>query len=153
MEAHLQGLGLELPDLAPTHEFVAVNIVGDIGYVSGHAPYLDGGFRYRGKVGRDLGLEEGRQAAQLAALGCLTSLKEAGCLERVRRVLKVNGYVHCDPEFLELPRVTDAASELLIKLFGESGRHARTTIGVASLPLGVAVELEMIVQLRTGQGA
>jgi enamine deaminase RidA (YjgF/YER057c/UK114 family) len=148
IEARLKTLGHVLPDLAPTHEFLAVNVVGDLAYVSGHAPYLGGEFRYLGKVGRDFDLEAGRSAAQLAVLGCLSSLKEAGCLEHVSRVLKVNGYVHSDPEFQDLPKVTDAASQLLIGVFGECGRHARTTVGVASLPLAAAVEVEMIVQLQ-----
>jgi enamine deaminase RidA (YjgF/YER057c/UK114 family) len=147
----LRELGLGLPKSAPTHEFLPVNVLGDLAYVSGHAPFIDGAFRYQGKLGREFDFASGCKAAELAVLGCLASLEEAiGTLESVRRVVKMNGYVNCDPEFRDLPGVTDAASKLLIALFGDKGRHARTTVGVASLPGGAAVELELIVQLRSG---
>ncbi|MGD0295673.1 MAG: RidA family protein [Bryobacteraceae bacterium] len=143
----LQQLGLKLPELAQTTEFLRVNIIDDLAFVSGHASFADGDFCYRGKIGRELDLSEGRRAAELAALGCLTSLENSiGSLDAVRRIVKLNGYVNCEPEFDDLPRVTDAASKLLVDLFGDSGRHARTTVGVASLPQGVAVEIELIAQ-------
>jgi enamine deaminase RidA (YjgF/YER057c/UK114 family) len=149
IERRLRDLGHELPELAPVHKFLPAVQVGNMVYISGHAPFRDGEFRYRGKVGRELDLEAGRRAAELAVLGCLTSLKaEIGKLESVRRIVKVNGYVNCDPEFTALPKVTDAASSLLVSLFGDAGRHARTTVGTASLPFGVAVEVEMLVQIE-----
>ncbi|HVR45227.1 MAG TPA: RidA family protein [Candidatus Binatia bacterium] len=144
----LRQLDVELPDLAPTFEFLAINTVGDLVFVSGHAPFFGGEYRYRGKVGREIDLPTAQSAAECAALGCLASLEHAlGTLESIRRVVKVNGYVNCTEDFVNLPLVTDKASTLLIALFGESGRHARTTVGVSSLPLGVAVEIELIVQL------
>lgn len=140
----LADLGLALPDAAPTSEFLAATRLGDLVYVSGHAPYADGAFRYRGRVGQDLDLAEARQAAVLAVLGCLRTLEQAlGTLDAVERIPKVNGYVHCVPGYEPLPRVTDAASQVLVEVFGEAGRHARTTVGVASLPSGVALELEL----------
>jgi enamine deaminase RidA (YjgF/YER057c/UK114 family) len=149
VEKRLRELGLSLPDPAPTFEFLRALAVGDLVFVSGHVPYRDGEFRYRGKVGRDFDLEAGRKAAELALLGSLASLKSViGSLDRVRRVVKLNGYVNCTPEFTDLPKVMDAASRLAIEIFGDDGRHARTTVGVASLPLGAAAEIEMTVQLK-----
>lgn len=120
-------------------------------YVSGHAPYSNAGHQYRGRLGDTLDLSDGRSAARLAVLGCLVSLELAlGTLDAVDRIVKLNGYVHCVPGYEPLPKVTDAASELLIDLFEEADRHSRTTVGVASLPNGVAVELEMIVLAQPG---
>lgn len=145
----LQQLGLRLPELAPTAEFLGVNIIDDLAFVSEHATFADGEFCYRGKIGRELDLSECRRAAELAALGCLASLENSiGSLDAVRRIVKLYGYVNCESEFDDLPRVTDAAFKLLVDLFGDSGRHARTTVGVASLPKGVAVEIELIAQFE-----
>lgn len=151
VRARLAQLGHTLPQRAPTREFAPVARLGNVAYVSGHAPFDEGAFQFRGKLGRDFDLEAGRRAAQLAALGCLASLEaEIGDLDQVRQLVKLNGYVNCDPEFKELPQVTDAASTLLVAIFGDrAGRHARTTVGVASLPSGVAVELEMVVLVET----
>ncbi|MGV9386892.1 RidA family protein [Nonomuraea sp. NPDC003707] len=150
----LTELGITLPPIPPTHEYVPVARFGQLAFISGHAPYSDGGHQYRGRVGEELDLSEGRAAARLAILGCLVSLEQAlGSLDEVERILKVNGYVHCVPGYEPLPRVTNAASELLIELFGTAGRHARTTVGVASLPSGVAVEVEMIVIARDARSA
>src|ERR1700732_231550 len=141
----LQQLGINLPDLAPTHEFLCVSLIGELAFVSGHAPFEGGSFRYCGRVGQDFDLSAGQQAAKLAVLGCLASLeKTVGSLDSIRQIVKLIGYVNCVPGFHDLPKVTDAASKLLIDLFGDSGRHARTTVGVASLPKGVAVEIELI---------
>ncbi|HTV72647.1 MAG TPA: RidA family protein [Candidatus Acidoferrales bacterium] len=142
----LAALHLILPEVAPTHEFVAVNIVGDLAYISGHAPFDKGAFRYRGRIGRELDLADGVQAARLAVLGCLSSLERSiGSLDRVSQIIKLTGYVNCLEEFHDLPLVTDAASKVLLALFGGLG-HARTTVGVASLPKGVAVEIDLLVR-------
>jgi enamine deaminase RidA (YjgF/YER057c/UK114 family) len=102
-----------------------------------------------GQGRRDLDLPAAREAARLAVLGCLVSLEQVlGTLNAVERIVKVNGYVHCVPGYEPLPLVTDGASELLKDLFGQRGRHARTTVGVASLPSGVAVELELAALVR-----
>jgi enamine deaminase RidA (YjgF/YER057c/UK114 family) len=148
VESRLEALGLSLPAPAAAGEFLPAVTVGELAYVSGHVPVRGGEFLYRGKVGRDLDAEAGRRAAELAVLGCLASLKSVlGDLGRVRRVVKLNGYVNCSPEFGDLPKIMDAGSKLLVALFGDAGRHARTTVGVASLPFGVAVEVEMLVQV------
>lgn len=147
----LQQLGLRLPELAPTAEFLRVNLFDDLAFVSGHAPFDNGEFRYSGKIGLECDLTVGRCAAELAVLGCLASLEDSiGSLDGVRQIMKLTGYVNCVPEFHDLPQVTDAASKLLVDLFGDSGRHARTTVGVASLPNGVAVEIDLIARLQSG---
>lgn len=147
----LMEVGISWPPVPPTHEYLPTVMVNGLVYVSGHAPYSDGGHQYRGRLGETLDLPQGREAARLAVLGCLVSLERTlGTLDAVSRIVKLNGYVHCVPGFEPLPKVTDGASELLIELFGEAGRHARTTVGVASLPSGVAVELEMVVLARSG---
>lgn len=141
-------LHLRLPNVAPTHQFLRTNIVNDLVFISGHAPFEDGEFRYRGKIGMDLDLVAGQRAAESAVLGCLASFeREVGSLDNIRQIAKLNGYINCVESFQDLPKVTDAASDLLIELFGSSGRHARTTVGVASLPMGVAVEIELIVRI------
>jgi enamine deaminase RidA (YjgF/YER057c/UK114 family) len=146
----MQRLQLQLPDLPPTHQFLRTNIVSDLVFISGHAPFEGGEFRYRGTIGKDLDLLVGQRAAASAVLGCLASFEhEVGPLDTIRQIAKLNGYVNCAEDFQDLPRVTDAASDLLINIFGNSGRHARTTVGVMSLPMGVAVEIELIVRIST----
>jgi enamine deaminase RidA (YjgF/YER057c/UK114 family) len=146
----LKQAGLRLPELAPTKEFLRVKLIDDLAFVSGHAPFEGGDFRYIGRIGREFDLSSAREAAKLAVLGCLTSLEtDLGSLERIQEIVKLNGYVNCVPEFHALPQITDAASHLLIDLFGDSGRHARTTVGVCSLPMGVAVEIDLIARIRT----
>lgn len=145
----LAELGIALPPIPPTHEYAPVTRFGQMAFVSGHAPYADGAHQYRGRVGETFGLSDARAAARLAVLGCLANLERAlGSLDEVKRILKVNGYVHCVPDYQPLPKITDAASELLIEVFGPAGRHARTTVGVASLPSGVAVEVELVAITR-----
>lgn len=153
VQERLKRAGVTLPESAPTAEFLPVKLVGDLAFVSGHAPFKDGAFRYIGQIGRELDLSCGREAAKLAVLGCLTSLEaHLGSLERVQEIVKLNGYVNCIPEFHDLPQITDESSRLLVDLFGDSGRHARTTVGVCSLPAGVAVEIDLIVRIRQIDG-
>jgi enamine deaminase RidA (YjgF/YER057c/UK114 family) len=123
----MQRLRIRLPDLLPTHEFVPVNVIGDLAFVSGHAPFDRGEFLYRGKIGRELDLQAGKCAAQSAVLGCLASLQSAlASLDKITGIVKLNGYVNCTPEFHDLPLITDAASRLLVSVFGESaGTHAQ----------------------------
>ncbi len=100
-----------------------------------------------GKVGRDVTIDEAYDAAQTCALKCLAVMRaELGDLSRVRRIIKVTGYVNADPDFEEHPRVIDGASDMLVKVFGEKGKHARVAVGMSSLPLGAAVEVEMIAE-------
>ena len=144
----LRKSGFELPEPPPRHPFVPVAVVRDLAFVSGHAPYRDGAFCFKGKVGRKLDLSAAQQAAGLALSGCLRSLRDRfETLDAIKRILKLNAYVNCVPDFHQLPSVSDAASAILEEVFRENGRHARTTVGVCSLPAGVAVEIELVVQV------
>jgi enamine deaminase RidA (YjgF/YER057c/UK114 family) len=152
VEAKLEALGLALPSPpAPVANYVRAVTVGNVVYLSGHGPSRDGAFAFQGKVGADKTVEEGYQAAQLVMLNCLSSLKqEIGDLDRVERIVKLLGMVNCTEDFGHHPEVINGASDLLVQLYGERGRHARSAVGMQSLPRGITVEIEMIVQLRDG---
>jgi enamine deaminase RidA (YjgF/YER057c/UK114 family) len=150
IEAKLEALGLTLPSPpAPVANYVRAVTVGNVVYLSGHGPSRDGAFAFQGKVGAERTVEEGYQAAHLVMLNCLSSLKqEIGDLDRVERVVKLLGMVNCTENFGHHPEVINGASDLLVQLYGERGRHARSAVGMQSLPRGITVEIEMIVQLR-----
>jgi enamine deaminase RidA (YjgF/YER057c/UK114 family) len=152
VEAKLEALGLALPSpSAPVANYVRAVTVGNVVYLSGHGPSRDGAFAFQGKVGAERTVEEGYQAAQLVMLNCLSSLKqEIGDLDRVERIVKLLGMVNCTEDFGHHPEVINGASDLLVQLYGERGRHARSAVGMQSLPRGITVEIEMIVQLRDG---
>ncbi|HEV2357593.1 MAG TPA: RidA family protein [bacterium] len=150
VERALEKMGLRLPAPgAPLANYVGAVVSGKLVFVSGHGPLRDGRVVYGGKLGRDLTTEQGYEAAQFVMLNCLASLRAAiGSLDRVRRVVKLLGMVNGTPEFAEQPQVINGASDLLVKIFGDRGRHARSAVGMGSLPLGIAVEIEMIVEIR-----
>lgn len=149
VEARLQEIGLELPPPPrPAANYVGAVQSGSLLFISGHVPTRDGTFVYVGKVGKDLSLEEGYEAARIAALNCLASAKTViGDLDRVTRVVKILGMVNCSEDFGDQPKVVNGASDLLVQLFGEAGRHARSAVGMQALPFGVAVEIEMILEV------
>ena len=150
VEARLKELGLELPPTPrPLAEYVPAKLVGDLVFVSGQGPVKEGKVAYAGKVGADLALEEGYECARLCALNCLAAVKGVvGSLERVEEVVQLRGFVNSAPGFDRQPEVLNGASELMVKLFGEKGRHARAALGTCSLPRNIAVELEMVVRVR-----
>ncbi|MBS7706923.1 RidA family protein [Chelatococcus asaccharovorans] len=143
----LASLGLTLPEAAkPSFNYAAVTLHNGIAYVSGQLPKVDGEVRVFGKVGADVSLDAAREEARICVLQGLACLAEAlGDLNRIDRILKVNGYVASAPGFNAQPKVLDAASDLLVEIFGEAGRHARAAVGVAELPRNAAVEIEFIV--------
>jgi enamine deaminase RidA (YjgF/YER057c/UK114 family) len=147
-EERLQQLGVTLPPpAAPVAAYVPCVRTGDLVYVSGQVPVADGMPSHLGRLGDDVSLEEGRAAARTCAVNLLAALKaELGELSRVRRVVKVTGWVACTPDFTDMPKVVNAASELFGEVFGEAGRHARAAVGAPALPLGVPVEVEAIVE-------
>jgi enamine deaminase RidA (YjgF/YER057c/UK114 family) len=144
-EARLRELGIELPALRrPAGNYVGWVRTGDLLFLSGQG--ADG---FTGRVGADLGVADGRAAARACALNLLAQARDAvGSLDRVARVVKLLGFVACTDEFTAAPAVIDGASDLLAEVFGDGGRHARSAIGVRALPLGFAVEVEMILELR-----
>lgn len=146
----LQGLGHELPTLAP-HGASYVSSVrsGKLLFLSGQIPQHNGEVCFIGKLGRDFTLAEGQGAAQSCALHLLAHINAAvdGKLDRVVRIVRLGGFVNATPDFEQLSEVVNGASDLMLAVFGDRGRHARTSIGVATLPLGVAVEVDAIVEL------
>lgn len=149
-EQKLRALGLELP--APTPALAnyvgAVSTRSGLVFVSGHGPYQDGEYVYKGKLGQEFDSAAGYKIAQLVMLNCLASLRlEIGNLDRVRRVVRVFGMVNSTPDFVEHPQVIEGASDLLTELFEENGKHARAAVGMASLPMGISVEIEMVVEV------
>lgn len=149
-EQRLRDAGLELPDAAsPSFNYVPVTVHRGVAYISGQLPKVDGEVRVTGKVGAEVDLETAQAEARICILQGLACLRaELGTLDRVERILKLNGYVASAPGFNAQPRVIDAASEVLVTVFGEAGRHARAAVGVAELPRNVAVEIDMIVAVR-----
>jgi enamine deaminase RidA (YjgF/YER057c/UK114 family) len=145
----LASLGIELPPVfPPAANYLGCVIDGGLVYASGHGP-VTGGQMIRGKIGGDLTLEQGRQAARLTCLSILATLRaELGDLDRIERFVKVFGMVNAAPGFGQLPAVIDGCSDLLIEIFGDAGRHARSAVGMAELPFGIAVEIELIARLR-----
>ena len=151
IDARLAELGLTLPrTTTPAFNYVPYTTAGQLVFVAGQIPQWEGEVRHRGRLGQGVTLEEGQAAAQLCALNVLAQLRAAcaGDLGRIARVIRLGVFVCCTPEFIDTPKVANGASDLLVSIFGESGRHARTTVGVASLPLGVTVEIDGIFTLR-----
>ena len=150
IEDKLRQMGLELPEPPkPVAAYVPCVRTGNLVFVSGQIAREKSVLRFSGHVGGNLTLEEGKQAARLCALNGLSAVKqEVGSLERIRRIVKLTGFVACAAGFLDQPKVVDGASALLIELFGEKGQHSRSAVGVIELPLGSAVEVEMIVEIE-----
>ena len=149
-EDRLKEKGLELPrPPSPLATYVTAVRTGNLVFLSGHGTSKDGKMIYVGKVGQDLDVETAYQAAQLVCLNLLASLKaEIGDLDRVRRIVKLLGMVNATPDFGQQPEVINGASDLLVHVFGERGRHARSAVGMGSLPRGISVEIEMIVEVE-----
>ena len=150
IEQKLIDMGLELAAPAtPIANFVPTVRTGNLLFVSGHIPRMpDGTVLHAGKVGRELSVEQGYEAAKLAMVNCLASIKEAlGDLDKVRRVVKLLVMVNASSEFDRQFLVGNGASDLLVELYGEQGRHARSAVGMGSLPRGSCVEIEMIVEV------
>jgi enamine deaminase RidA (YjgF/YER057c/UK114 family) len=148
-EKKLKDLGITLPQPPqPIANYVRSVRTGNLLFVSGHGPYNDGKIRMAGKLGKELTIEEGYQVARNVGLNCLASIKAAlGDLDKVKRVVKLLGMVHCTEEFKDPPKVINGCSDLLVELFGEAGRHARSAVGMQALPGGIPVEIEMILEV------
>lgn len=153
VEQKLAELNLTLPPApTPVANYVPAVQVGNLLFVSGHGPSLlkNGKLEYiRGKLGKDMTVEQGYEAAKHVTLNILQSIKGViGDLDKVRRIVKVLGFVNCTDDFLDQPQVINGASDLLVALYGERGRHARSAVGMNQLPFGIAVEIEMIVEVE-----
>jgi len=150
IETRLAELGLVLPEPSkPVGSYRLARQTGDLLFLSGTTCYTADGLLYRGRVGSELSLEQGYEAARQAMLNLLSAAKaELGDLDRVECVVKLNGYVNSTADFYRQPEVINGASDLLVQLYGEAGRHARTSIGVNILPNNIPVEIEMVLQVR-----
>ncbi|HDS1775817.1 TPA: RidA family protein [Pseudomonas putida] len=150
LKQRLDALNIEYPDAPrPGANFVATQQVGNLLYVSGQVPVTSGIDRYVGKVGQDLALEDGQAAACLCALNILAQVDRAlgGEFSRVRRCIRLGGFVNAAADFTQHPQVLNGASDLIIAVLGEAGRHARAAVGCNSLPRNVAVEVEAIFEI------
>jgi len=149
-EARLVELGITLPEPpSPVANYVNGVRTGNLIFLAGKGPKRADGTEIHGKLGRDLSIEQGYEGARLTAINQMAVLKSMlGNLDRVVRVVKVLGMVNSDPEFVEQPAVINGFSDLIVEVFGDRGRHARAAVGMASLPRGQAVEIEMIVEVR-----
>ncbi len=150
VEEKIASLGLELPPPpSPAANYVGAVRTGNLLFVSGHGPrVVDGRRQHVGKVDRDLTLEQAYAAARDVCLNCLATVQaNLGDLDKVSRVVKLLGFVNSSPGFQNQPRVINGASDLLVEVFGERGRHARSAVGMAELPFGIAVEIEMVLEV------
>lgn len=154
IEARIAELGLILPaPPTPVGAYLLARQTGDLLFLSGTTCYTSDGLLYRGRLGSELSLEQGYAAARQTMLNLLSAAKAVlGDLDRVECVVKLNGYVNSTPDFDRQPEVINGASDLLEKILGERGRHARTSIGVNILPGNIPVEIEMVLQLRPESG-
>ena len=150
VEARLAALGLELPEVAtPAGAYVPAVISGNLVFTAGQIPLVDGKLMAEGRLGAEITAEQGKEIAQRCALNAIAAVKSVlGDLERVKKVVKVVGFVASTPEFTAQPGVVNGASELLQAAFGDVGIHARTAVGVAVLPLNSPVEVELIVEFE-----
>ena len=148
-EARLAELGLQLPPVPePAGTYLPAVRTGNLLFVAGHGPLGADGSVILGKLGQDLTVEQGYEAARITAIGMLASMRaELGTLDRVRRIVKVNGMVNATAEFTAHPKVIDGASDLFAEVFGDRGAHARTAVGFISLPFNIAVEVELVAEV------
>ncbi|AWD21721.1 RidA family protein [Pseudogemmobacter blasticus] len=150
VESRLADLGLTLPEApAPAANYVPFVVVGNLVHISGQISQNEAGL-IKGKLGADLSIEQGADAARRCALSLLAQLKRAcdGDLSRVVRAVKLVGFVNSSPDFIDQPKVINGASDLMVAVLGDAGRHARSAVSAASLPLGVAVEIEALFEIR-----
>jgi len=148
-EQNLQKLGIVLPKpSAPLYSYESFTRTGNLIYLSGQGPKKADGSFITGKLGKDLSIEEGTEAAKLTGINLIATLQSAiGDLSKVKRIVKVFGMVNCAENFYDQPKVINGFSDLMVAVFGEKGKHARSAVGMIALPMNIAVEVEMIVEV------
>jgi enamine deaminase RidA (YjgF/YER057c/UK114 family) len=150
IEARLAELGIELPDApAPVSNYMPYVVAGNLVFISGQVTIWKGDFNFVGKVGDDLSIEQGYEAARMCGLNQIAQVRAAcdGDLDRVKKVVKLGAFINCIPDFTDHPKVVNGASDLMIEVFGDAGRCTRTNVGVPSLPLGFAVEIDGVFEI------
>jgi enamine deaminase RidA (YjgF/YER057c/UK114 family) len=148
-DAKLKELNIELPEVGkPVANYVKAVRTGNLLFLAGHGPQKTDGSWITGKVGKDLTIEQGYEASKLTAINILATIKaELGTLNKVKRIVKVNGMVNCTADFFDQPKVINGCSDLLVAVFGESGKHARAAVGMNALPMNTSVEIELVVEI------
>lgn len=150
VDARLKELGISIPvAAAPAANYVPYTISGNLVYVSGQVPFVDGKIAFQGKVGKDFSTEEAAECARVCALNIVAQVKAAceGDLDKVVRCVKLGGFVNCIDGFGEQPKVINGASDMMVDIFGDKGRHARFAVGTNALPMNVAVEIDAIFEI------
>ena len=148
---NIKNLGINIPDLPKAlANYVPFKIIGKTIYISGQAPVQNGELIYKGKVGSDISIEEGIEAAKLCVINIIAALKTGleGDWDKLDSFVKLTGFVNCQDNFTDQPKIINGASDMLVEIFGDQGRHARVAVGSNALPLGIAVEIDAIVQLK-----
>lgn len=150
IEAKLEAMGYKVPDVPkPVAAYVPAVQTGNLIFTSGQLPMVNGELKAKGQVGGDVAVEAAYEAARACAINCLAVVKSmCGDLDRVKRIVKVVGFVNSAPGFNAQPKVVNGASEFLVEVFGEAGKHARSAVGAAGLPLDACVEVEMVVEIE-----
>ena len=150
IENRLKEIGIELPPpVKPVANYVTTVQTGTLVFTSGHGPVSVSGELEKGQLGTDMTIEEGYQSARLVGLGLISTLKDAlGDLDRIKKIVKVVGFVNSTPDFLDHPKVVNGVSDLFVEVFGEKGKHARSAVGMVQLPGGIPVEGEVIVEIE-----
>ena len=150
-EQNIKQLGIEIPDMpAALANYVPFKLSDSIVYVSGQAPVKNGELIYTGKVGEDITIDEGINAAELCCINIIAALKKSinGDWNRLDSFLKLGGFVNCKNNFYDQPKIINGASDLLVKIFGNKGQHARFAVGSNSLPMNISVEIDAIIKLK-----
>ena len=150
-EENIKQLGIEIPDMpAALANYVPFKVSDSIVYVSGQAPVKNGELIYKGKVGEDVTVDDGIKAAELCCINIISALKKSinGDWNRLDSFLKLGGFVNCNNNFYDQPKIINGASDLLVKIFGDQGKHARFAVGSNSLPMNISVEIDAIIKIK-----
>ncbi len=149
IEQKLAELHIILPEVQAIGHYLPAVKTGNLLFVSGQLPKVEGRIAYKGRVGKDLDIEGGKRAGKACLVNILAAMKqELGSLDRVKRIVRLNGYINTYPGFNDHVKIMDAVSEQLVEIFGEAGQHSRTVIGVVELPLGAAMEMDLIAEVK-----
>jgi len=150
IEDKLKKIGLELPEVPkPVAKYIPAKIIDNLVFCSGQGPKKDGEYIYVGRVGKEVSLEEGYEAAKICVLNCLAAIKSViGSLDEIDEIINLRGFVNSSLDFYRQPEVINGASDLMVKIFGEKGKHTRCALGTSVLPDNIPVELEMVVSTK-----
>ena len=150
-EENIMQLGINIPDMpAPLANYVPYKVSDNVVYVSGQGPVLNGDLMYKGKVNEDISIEDGIKAAELCCINIIAAIKKSinGDWNRLDGFLKLGGFVNCKDDFYDQPKIINGASDLLVKIFGDQGRHARFAVGSNALPMNISVEIDAIIKIK-----